>query len=147
MKSTRADTRVAFIDELTKVSRKLRTAFDARVKANGLTMARARTLLRLLRKEGVTQTELAIELEIEGPTLVRLLDNLETQGLIERQPVEGDRRAKQIALTDGGRIQAGLVSGLADDVRETVLTDVTEDDLQAAIRVFHAMSRNIEDIA
>jgi MarR family transcriptional regulator for hemolysin len=147
MKSTRADTRVAFIDELTKVSRKLRTAFDAKVKANGLTMARARTLFRLLRKEGVTQTELAIELEIEGPTLVRLLDNLETQGLIERRPVEGDRRAKQIALTDSGRVQAALVSGLADDVREAVLTDVTEADLQAAIRVFHAMSRNIGDIA
>lgn len=144
MKPTRAGTRVAFIDELTKVSRKLRTAFDAKVKANGLTMARARTLLRLLRKDCMTQTELAVELEIEGPTLVPLLDNLETQGLIERRPVEGDRRAKHIALTSDGRIQASLVSRLADDVREIVLADVTEDDLQAAIRVFHAMSRNIE---
>ncbi|MCB8820382.1 MarR family winged helix-turn-helix transcriptional regulator [Microvirga rosea] len=145
MKSSRAGTRMVLIDELTKVSRKLRTTFDARVKANGLTMARARTLLRLLRKDGMTQTELADELEIEGPTLVRLLDNLETQGLIERRPVAGDRRAKQIALTSTGRVQANLVSRLADDLREQVLIDVTEEDLQAAIQVFHAMSRNIEN--
>ncbi|AWM87918.1 MarR family winged helix-turn-helix transcriptional regulator [Microvirga sp. 17 mud 1-3] len=147
METSRADTRVTFIDELTKVSRKLRTAFDAQVKARELTMARARTLLRLLRHDGITQTELAFELEIEGPTLVRLLDHLETQRLIERRPVEGDRRAKRVALTKEGRAQAGLVSGLADDIRETVLTDVAEDDLQTAIRVFRAMSRNIEAIA
>lgn len=147
METSRADTRVTFIDELTKVSRKLRTAFDAQVKARELTMARARTLLRLLRHDGITQTELAFELEIEGPTLVRLLDHLETQLLIERRPVEGDRRAKRVALTKEGRAQAGLVSGLADDIRETVLTDVAEDDLQTAIRVFRAMSRNIEAIA
>lgn len=147
METSRADTRVAFIDELTKVSRKLRTAFDAQVKARELTMARARTLLRLLRHDGMTQTELAVELEIEGPTLVRLLDNLEAHRLIERCPVKGDRRAKRVALTEEGRVQAGIVSRLADDVRESVLADVAEDDLQTAIRVFHAMSRNIEAIA
>ncbi|MGO4573453.1 MarR family winged helix-turn-helix transcriptional regulator [Microvirga sp. 2TAF3] len=144
MKTTLTSTRVVFIDELSKVSRKLRTSFDARVRANGLTMARARTLLRLLKKDCMTQTELAEELEIEGPTLVRLLDNLESQGLIERRPVDGDRRAKQVALTAAGHEQAETVSHLADEVRESVLADVAEDDLLAAVRVFRIMSQNIE---
>lgn len=144
MKTAPAITRAAFVDELSKASRKLRTSFDAKVKAHGLTMARARTLLRLLKQDCINQTELAVELEIEGPTLVRLLDNLESQGLIERRPVDRDRRAKQIALTAFGREQAGKVSKLADEVRETVLADVSEDDLLAAIRVFRAMSQKLE---
>lgn len=133
-----------YFDELWKVSRKLRTLFDARVRAKGLTLARARTLMLLAKKDGMTQTELADALEIEGPTLVRLLDGLEKQGLIERRPVDGDRRAKQIALMTAGQEEAVLVGEIVQDVRSDVLKDVSEGDLKAAIRVFHAMARNIE---
>jgi MarR family transcriptional regulator for hemolysin len=136
--------KAAFSEEIWKVSRKMRTLFDARVRVEGLTLARARALIFLGKKEGMTQTELAEMLEIEGPTLVPLLDSLEKQGLIERRPVEGDRRAKQIALTTAGQEQAAYVDGLVKEFRSDVLKDISEDDLKAAIRVFHAMVRNIE---
>lgn len=144
MKSRSAVTRAEFSEELSKVSRKLRTLFDARVRANGLTLARARTLMHLAKKDGMTQTELAEALEIEGPTLVRLLDGLEGQGLTERRPVEGDRRAKQIALTEAGRALAIQVRRLADDLREEVLSDIAEEDLVAATEILRMMARRIE---
>jgi MarR family transcriptional regulator, transcriptional regulator for hemolysin len=133
-----------FFDELWKVSRKVRTLFDARVRAKGLTLARARTLILLAKKDGMTQTELADALEIEGPTLVRLLDGLEKQELLERKPVDGDRRAKQIALRGAGQKEAVLVGRIVQEIRDDVLKDVSKDDLTAALRVFHAMARNIE---
>jgi MarR family transcriptional regulator for hemolysin len=136
-----------FSDELAIISRKMRTLFDARVRARGLTLARARTLMHLARKDRMTQTELAEVLEIEGPTLVRLLDGLGNQGLIVRQPVEGDRRAKQIALTDMGREQAGEVSRLADEIRSEVLANVSEVDLLTAVRIFKIMGQNIAALA
>jgi len=136
--------KAAFSEELWKVSRKMRTLFDARVRASGLTLARARTLILLGKKDCMTQTELADALEIEGPTLVPLLDGLEKQGLIERRPVDGDRRAKRIALTATGQEQAAYVDTLVKEFRSDVLKDVAEDDLKAAIRVFHAMAKNIE---
>ena len=43
-------TKAAFSEELWKVSRKMRTAFDARVRAEGLTLARARALIFLGRR-------------------------------------------------------------------------------------------------
>ncbi len=92
----------------------------------------------------MTQTELADLLEIEGPTLVPLLDSLEKQALIERRPVAGDRRAKQIALTEAGQEQAAYVNILVQEFRSDVLKETSEDDLKAALRVFHAMVRNIE---
>jgi MarR family transcriptional regulator for hemolysin len=135
-----------FFDELWKASRRVRTLFDARVRAKGLTLARGRTLILLARQDGVTQTELADALEIEGPTLVRLLDGLEKHGLIERRPVHGDRRAKQIGLSTAGRKEAVLVGEIVQEVRNEVLKDVSEDDLRAALRVFQAMTRNLEAI-
>jgi MarR family transcriptional regulator for hemolysin len=136
--------KAVFSEELWKISRKMRTLFDARVRAQGLTLARARALILLGKKDCMTQTELADALEIEGPTLVPLLDSLEKQGLIKRQPVDSDRRAKQIALTAVGQEQAAYVDALVKEFRSDVLKDVSEDDLKAAIRVFHAMGRNIE---
>ena len=135
-----ASRRTEFLEELSIASRKLRTLFDARVRAKGLTLARARILVHLGRRDQVTQTELAELLEIEGPTLVRLLDGLEAQGLTERRPVEGDRRAKQIALTDAGRELATEVTRLADDLREEVLAGVPEADLLGATKILRAIT-------
>ena len=134
----------AFSEELWKISRKMRTLFDARVRAQGLTLPRARALILLGKKDGMTQTELADALEIEGPTLVPLLDSLEKQSLIERRPVDGDRRAKQIALTATGQEQAAHMDLLVKEFRSDVLKDIDEDDLRVAIRVCEAMGRNIE---
>jgi len=135
--------RAEFLEELSVTSRKLRTLFDAQVRARGLTLARARTLIHLSRKDGMTQTELAEILEVEGPTLVRLLDGLEAQGLIERQPVDGDRRAKKIALTDGGRKLAAEVTRIGDNLREDVLRDIPDAELIAATQTMRFIAQKI----
>jgi MarR family transcriptional regulator for hemolysin len=96
------DPRERLLDDLSRVQRKMRALFDARVKERGLTLPRARALLILGRGAELNQRELAEELDIETPTLVRLLDGMEKQGFIERRSVEGDRRAKQIAMTPRG---------------------------------------------
>jgi MarR family transcriptional regulator for hemolysin len=139
--------RAGFLEELSVTSRKLRTLFDARVRAKGLTLARARTLMHLARKDGMTQTELAEILEVEGPTLVRLLDGLEGQALTERRPVEGDRRAKQIALTETGRTLAAEVTRLADELREEVLADIPGADLIAAAAIMRTVAGKISAAA
>ncbi|MDB5554932.1 MAG: MarR family transcriptional regulator [Rhizobium sp.] len=132
------------IEEITNVTRKMRTVFDNMVKEKGLTLARAR-ILRLLKKAdaGATQRALALELEIEGPTLVRLLDNLENHGWIERRAVEGDRRAKQIVLTDEGHGQEREVDVIAQRFRAEVMKGIDAEDMETAIRVLGQMSRNL----
>jgi MarR family transcriptional regulator for hemolysin len=133
------------IEEITNVTRKMRTVFDNMVKEKGLTLARAR-ILRLLKKAdaGATQRALALELEIEGPTLVRLLDNLESQGWIERRAVEGDRRAKQIVLTEEGHRQEREVEVVAQRFRKEIMKGIDAEDMETAIKVIGQMSRNLE---
>ncbi|KAB2717894.1 MarR family transcriptional regulator [Brucella intermedia] len=135
-----ADLRAEMIDAMAKVNRRLRTVFDARVKERGLTLARARTLLALMEQEGLYQKELAEALEIENATMVRLLDGLERQSFIERQTVQGDRRAKRVVMTTEGKILAEQVVKLAGDVREDLLEGVSDEELNVALNVLRKMS-------
>jgi hypothetical protein len=56
---------------LNDVARLLRTTYDRRMKALGLTRSQWWVLTHLYRNDGVTQSELAEILEIEKPTLGR----------------------------------------------------------------------------
>ena len=137
------DPRERILDDLSRVQRKMRALFDARVKERGLTLPRARALLILGRGVSLNQRELADELDIETPTLVRLLDGMEKQGFIERQSVEGDRRAKQIAMTPRGAKVAEEVLDLARTLRADVLKGISANDMSTTVKVFAAMAENI----
>lgn len=137
---SRAELSAEMIDAMAKVNRKLRTVFDARVKERGLTLARARTLLTLIEQEGLYQKELAEVLEIENATMVRLIDGLERQAFVERQAVEGDRRAKRIVMTQEGKVLAQQVADLAAEVRVDLLEGISDDDLNTTLQVMRKMS-------
>jgi MarR family transcriptional regulator for hemolysin len=132
---------------MAKVSRKIRTLFDARVREKGLTLARARTLLRIARGEAANQKELAEELEIETATLVRLIDGLEVQGLIARREVEGDRRAKHVVLTRAGEALAEVVDRMVTEIGHDVLRGMDERELTAALTSVRKMAGNLEAIS
>jgi MarR family transcriptional regulator for hemolysin len=137
------DPRERLLDDLSRVQRKMRALFDARVKERGLTLPRARALLILGRGAQLNQRELADELDIETPTLVRLLDGMEKQGFIQRQSVEGDRRAKKIVMTTYGGKVAEEVLDLARSLRADVLKSISAGDMSTTVKVFAAMSENI----
>lgn len=93
----------------------------------------------------VHQVELAEQVGIEGPSLVRLLDQLCAAGLVRRDEDPDDRRAKTITLTDAGR---SVTAQMEDDLRELrarVLKGVSRADLEVALRVLDAF--NAEDPA
>jgi MarR family transcriptional regulator for hemolysin len=81
------------------VARLLRTTFDRRVRELGLTRSQWWVLNHLFRNNGVTQSELAEILEVEKPTLGRLLDRLEQKGWVRREADANDRRVKRVFLT------------------------------------------------
>ncbi|MGI6854857.1 MarR family winged helix-turn-helix transcriptional regulator [Mesorhizobium sp. 1B3] len=139
--------RFGILEEVAKVSRKIRTLFDARVRAKGLTLARARTLLRIARCEASNQKALAEELEIETATLVRIIDGLEAQGLIQRKEVQGDRRAKQVVLTKEGLRLSELVDELAQQIEGEVLAGIDKPDLRAALGTLRRMVSNTDALA
>jgi DNA-binding HxlR family transcriptional regulator len=64
-----------------------------------MTRARAPTIVHVARKEGLSQAQLARSLHVVPMTLVRLLDDLERLGWIERHRVPGDRRTRYTSIS------------------------------------------------
>jgi MarR family transcriptional regulator, transcriptional regulator for hemolysin len=132
---------------LARISRRLRQAVDGELRGFGLTEATWRPLAYVGRLgEGVRQKELAAALGIEGPSLVRLLDDLERRGLIERREGEADRRARGIHLTPPGRELEKRVARISVELRRRVLAEVSEADLVACERVFRTVERALDAV-
>lgn len=128
-----------------RVTRRWRKLLDERLKDLGVTQARWTTMVYLQEGgEGLTQRELASLMAIENPTLVRLLDSLEQQDLIERRACPNDRRARRLHLTDGGRDFMEVLTARADELRDGMLDGVSDDDIEVALKVFHKIMDNAE---
>jgi len=130
-----------------RVTRRWRKLLDERLKDMGVTQARWTTLVYLQRGgEGLTQRELAGLMAIENPTLVRLLDSLEEQNLIERRPCKQDRRARRLHLTPEGETFMHDLNKRAASLREEMLDGISEADLNVALNVFNRILENGERV-
>jgi MarR family transcriptional regulator for hemolysin len=139
------DLETAFVGALRRVTLKWRSRFDAELRGSGQTLGRARALMLLSGAGGgMTQRELAAELSIEHPTLVRLLDGLERHRLIEREPVPGDRRANRIVLTPQAAPVVAEVQHRFDALRHRVLRDIPPADMAIALRVLDSLLDSLD---
>jgi MarR family transcriptional regulator, transcriptional regulator for hemolysin len=129
-----------------RIARRLRQAVDAELRVLGLTEATWRPLVYVRRLgDGVRQKELATALSIEGPSLVRLLDNLERRGLIERRADETDRRARGIHLTRTGRDLAKRAAKVGGEIQARLLANVPPAELLACQHVLASIERDLEE--
>ena len=107
-----------------------RRAFERRAKGTGLTRAQWAVLAYVARNEGSSQAALADMLDIEPITLVRLLDKLETAGLVERRPDPADRRVRRLHLTAATAPLLDQMQVLAAETREVALAGLTDGERQ-----------------
>ncbi|AIP32904.1 marR family protein [Paraburkholderia xenovorans LB400] len=83
----------------------------------------------------IRQGVLAEHVGIEGPSLVRLLDQLCEAGLMQRHEDPDDRRAKTVTLTDEGRAITAQMEEELVNLRARVLKGVTRTELETTLRV------------
>ncbi|TAL99719.1 MAG: MarR family transcriptional regulator [Paraburkholderia sp.] len=133
--------RLAVSSTLVLASRKWRRTIHGALAAYNVSEACAAPLLTAGRLgEAVRQVTLAEYIGIEGPSLVRLLDQLCAAGLVRRDEDPDDRRAKTISLTDEGRAVTAKMERDLRALRERVLKGVTRADLEATLRVLDAFN-------
>src|ERR1700680_3989510 len=85
---------------LKEVTRRYVLRFEVRAAREiSLNLSQAKTLVRLEKNEGVSQARLAELAEVDAMAMVRILDRMEADGLLERRPDPADRRARCLYLT------------------------------------------------
>jgi MarR family transcriptional regulator, transcriptional regulator for hemolysin len=131
-----SDVQKALTSQLFASARLWRKLVDQALVEHGISEACAAPLLWISRLgDGVRQTVLAERVGIESPSLVRLLDQLETLGMVVRKDDPTDRRAKGLWLTEAGIEMAARIEAVLDRERSRVLGDASEKELQTAFRV------------
>jgi MarR family transcriptional regulator for hemolysin len=133
--------RMAVSSTLVTAARKWRRRSDTVLTAYNVSEACATPLLIAGRLgEAVRQVTLAEHVGIEGPSLVRLLDQLCAAGLARRDEDPDDRRAKTVTLTDEGRAVTARMEEDLRALRARVLKSVSREDLETTLRVLNAFS-------
>lgn len=132
--------RQIYTHALLLAGRQWRRAADAVVKEYGLSDATAHPLLLIGRLDGEPrQNVIADAMGVEGPTLVRLLDQLCSAGLVVRREDPMDRRAKVLSLTASGKRLVAKIEAELSTLREAAFANVSTADLRASLRVFQAL--------
>jgi MarR family transcriptional regulator for hemolysin len=126
------------------IARHWRRAVNRHLEPFGLTEATWLPLLHISRAAGpMRQKELAASLSLDGSSVVRLLDELQSAGLVDRREAEDDRRAKAIVLTVRGRETVTEVERSVETIREQALRDLSDAEVlatNAALRrIAHAL--------
>jgi DNA-binding MarR family transcriptional regulator len=138
------DLKRQLVAQLIESSRLLRNYIDNRAKGRGTTRAQWIVLFRLRQQEGLSQVDLADVLELQPISLVRLLDRLVEQGLLERRRHPKDRRANRLFLTRAGRDLVDDLDSLRDSIATDVLKDVSSSAIETSLEVLNSVKDNVK---
>jgi DNA-binding MarR family transcriptional regulator len=129
--------------QLVDTARAMRTFMDQCARRHGMTRAQWGVLLRLERREGMTQAEMADALEIAPISLVRLIDRLCEQRLVERRPHESDRRANRLYLTPKGRATLDRLAPIGHEMTGQLLAGFSEAETRQLLRRLMRIKDNL----
>ncbi|MGE0850245.1 MAG: MarR family winged helix-turn-helix transcriptional regulator [Hyphomicrobiaceae bacterium] len=123
---------------ISDVGRLMRTVFERRVRAFGLTRAQWLVIARVHRRPGLSQSAVADLLEIEKAPAGRLIERMEAKGWVERRDDASDRRINRLHLTSEGERLHAAIWPLAESTVDAALGELTAEERR---RLTHLMSR------
>jgi DNA-binding MarR family transcriptional regulator len=141
MSNSQPEESIGFL--ISDVSRLLRRNFDKRAQKIGLSRAQWQVLAWLKRNEGISQTQLADLLEMSPMTLVRLIDRLEMNGLVERRAHPTDRRVYQLFLAGHAHPSLDRLWSMGAETRAEALEGITPEVEAAMLKALAKIRKNL----
>ena len=132
-----------FLFTLGELQRLVRAYADRQAARFGITRAQWAVLAKVERFEGMKQTELAEQMEMQPITLTRLIDRLCDSGWIERRSDDTDRRVNRLYLRKAGRALLGKMNGLKSEITTTALKGIGPADAQRLLTQLETVKENV----
>ena len=126
------DTGLRFGFLIHDVSRLRRIVIDRALKPLGITRSQWWVLAFLSRRDGMTQTALAADLDLTKVAIGGLIDRMEAAGYVERRTDKRDARARRVMLTRAGQRLIATIRESVDAAERAILADLSEAELDAA---------------
>jgi len=127
------------------VSRLIKRRFDRKARQTGLPITRrqAAVVLYIARNEGVSQAEVATWLDLEPIALVRMLDKLNDEGLVERRAHPTDRRVRTLWLTPAARTVVTQILAINKAIREEAFAGMPAHARDTVIDILDGIKGNL----
>ena len=127
------------------VSRLIKRRFERRARQMGLpiTHQQAAVMLNIAGNEGVSQAEVAAWLGIEPIALVRMLDKLHEEGLVERRAHPTDRRVRTLWLTPSARPVVAQILAINKAIREEAFAGMAAHACDTVIDILDGIKGNL----
>ena len=127
---------------LRDVSQRYVRRFERHARGISLTLPQCRALVILESNQGFSQARLARLMCAEPMTMVRILDHMESDGLLERRADPDGRRARRLFLTRRARPLLREIWRLAELTRCELFQGVAQRDRKLFIRVLEKLHEN-----
>lgn len=125
--------------------RRWRSLIDEHLRQQGHSASRMEAMASIAyAPAGTTQIQVAKRIGIEGPTLTRTLDMLESDGLVERLPDPNDRRNKHMKLTTAGYQALAEMFAITGRLRTRLLDGIPTGDIIDTERFLGELIARIE---
>ena len=141
---TRNDPRREAALRLVETSRLLRAVVEHRLRPHGMTRAQFATLSRLDRQDGLSQNEVAEALEVQPIAMVRLVDQLSAEGLVERRNDPADRRVNRLHITAAGRKRVLELDSFKQAMGEELFAGFAEAEIHHLLEAFDGLHANLK---
>lgn len=131
------DLKLRFMRRVIFLANRWRNGMNEALRATGHSYARWLTLVWVHLLGGrASHRELAERIGVEPPTLIRLLNRLEAEGLVERHTLCAPARAKTVRLTEAGKAVLTKLDAIVEGTRTTYLAGADKARLQTCMALF-----------
>jgi MarR family transcriptional regulator for hemolysin len=127
--------------------RSVHDELDRRLHEHGASLWNWVLLREAAQADGANQRQLAALMRIEPPTLVRHLDKLAEEGLVERRPDPDDRRVVRVMVTPAGEQRLAELHDVVHEVDDELRGILTKRDIEVlgrALPRIHAYFEQLE---
>ncbi|HMM92534.1 MarR family winged helix-turn-helix transcriptional regulator [Bradyrhizobium sp.] len=134
-----------FLFSLGELQRMMRAYADRQASRYGITRAQWAVLAKVERTEGLKQSELAEQMEMQPITLTRLIDKLCDNDWIERRGDANDRRVNRLYLRKAARPLLGKLAGLRSELTATALDGINPTDAHRLLEQLDLIKENVRN--
>jgi DNA-binding MarR family transcriptional regulator len=125
------------------VANRLKVLIDNKVQPYKLTRIKWLTLSILEKNNGISQSELASQLGVDGSAIARLVRRMEDRNLIYRQGDEIDRRIVRVYIKDEARPVLQDLKSISDDVGKEALKGLTSKEQEEFLNALLLIKKNL----
>ena len=127
-----------------RTSRAFQKAFDLELRHKvGMTLSQWRIINVLISFNGITQKEIADKLEMEAPSLIPVIDKLQSSKLVERRPDPKDRRVNRIYLTKKAESLYEIMHECGLSIIKSATNGIEQDQLNFVIQYLDIIINNL----